>query len=108
MATLSILLNLKDALRLYDLLGSHIPKDVDENETINDFIGKIIHSIVVANEHRCLIDAIMLMSGKSQEEVLSLSPGEMVLTFSDGLVKNHILLLCSFCEEIGYGRTRKR
>lgn len=97
------LLNIKDALLLYDLIGKHIPKDIDENTEILNFIGKIVDSIIEANEHRRYIDAIILMSDMTQEEILSMPVEEVTVLFSDGLVSNHVLLLCRFCEELGYG-----
>jgi hypothetical protein len=97
------ILNLKDALLLYDLIGKHIPKDIDENTEILNFIGKIVDSIIEANEHRRYIDAIMLMSYMTQEEILSIPVEEVIMLFSEGLISNHVLLLCKFCEELGYG-----
>ena len=97
------ILNLRDALLLYDLIGKHIPKDIDENTDILNFVGKIVDSIIEANEHKRYIDAIILMSGKTQEELISKPVEEVVMLFSEGLVDNHVLLLCKFCEDLGYG-----
>lgn len=97
------ILNLKDALLLYDLVGKHIPKDIDEDTDVLNFVGKIVDSIIEANEHRRYIDAIMLMSDMTQEEILSESIESAIMLFSEGLVNNHVLLLCKFCEELGYG-----
>src|SRR4030043_1722920 len=94
------ILNLRDALLLYDLIGKHIPKDIDENTDILNFVGKIVDSIIEANEHRNYIDAIILMSGKTQEELLTEPVEELMVLFSEGLVGNHVLLLCKFCEEL--------
>ncbi len=97
------LLNLKDALLLYDLIGKHIPKYIDENTDILNFVGRIVDSIIEADEHRRYIDAIILMSDMTQEEILSCPVEEVTMLFSEGLVSNHVLLLCKFCEELGYG-----
>jgi hypothetical protein len=45
----------------------------------------------------------MLMSYMTQEEILSIPVEEVIMLFSEGLVNNHVLLLCKFCEELGYG-----
>ena len=96
-------LNLKDALLLYDLIGKHIPKNIDENTNILNFVGKIIDNIIEANEHGRYVEAIILMDRILMEEVLSLGQEEAVMRFSEGLVRNHVILLCRFCEELGYG-----
>jgi hypothetical protein len=102
------MLNLRDALHLYDLVGHHIPTDIDEDTYILNFVGKIVHSLIDANEHRNYIDAIVLLTGKTTDEVVSQSLDQSVLDFSAGLVDNHILALCKFCRELGYDRTTGR
>lgn len=99
------ILNLKDALLLYDLIGKHVPKNIDENTDVLNFVGKIINSIIDTNEHKRYIEAIILTSGKSQNEILSLEINDAVILFSEGLIANHIVLLCKFCEDLGYGST---
>lgn len=98
-------LNLRDALLLYELIGKHIPKDIDENTDVLNFVGKIVRSIIEADEHKRYVDAIVLMTGKFVDEILSLSSEDAIMLFSEGLIKNHIILLSSFCEELGYGST---
>ncbi len=102
------MLNLSNALRLYELVGKHIPTDIDEGTDILNFVGKIVHSLIDANEHRNYIDAIVLLTGKTTEEVLEQPLDQSVLDFSAGLVDNHILTLCKFCRELGYDRTTGR
>ncbi len=92
-------LNLPDALKLYDLLKDHLP-EVNENDDILEFAGKIIDSIIKGSTHRTYVDAIMLMTNKTQEEVLQLEVQEAIRLFMDGLIENDIVSLKSFCEEL--------
>lgn len=96
-------LNLHDALKLYDLVGHHLP-DIDPTENVIGFIGTIIDAIVDAGEHRNYVDALVLLTGKPMDEVLQMKPLDALAEFSDGLAMNNILLLKRFAMELGYGR----
>lgn len=100
-------LNLEQALLLYDLIGAHVPKEIDDQESVLNFVGKIVGSMVNHNQHRHVIQAVMLLTGQTQAEVLDLPLGDLMVAFTEGLVRENILMLCRFCEGL-YGRTQRR
>jgi hypothetical protein len=97
-------INLSDALKLYDLLKDHLPVVIDQDDDMLEFAGTIIDSMIKSSSHKNYVDAIMLMTGKTQDEVLQLGTQDALRSFMDGLVENDILLLKSFCEELYNGR----
>lgn len=93
-------LNLHKALQLYDLLGEHIP--VTPCQDGIEFIGTIINHIVDTNKHADFMNALLLMTDVSQEELLLLKPEEVISLFAECLAENKILQLVDFCKKVGY------
>lgn len=93
-------LNLRKALQLYDLLGNYIPSTPCQDGI--EFIGIIIDNIIEANKHADFMNALLLMTEVSQEELLLLKPPEVVSLFAECLAENKILDLVDFCEKVGY------
>jgi hypothetical protein len=94
-------LNLEKALKLYDLLGEYIPDEIDETQFI-DFVGKIVHNIR-EDEPSTFIDALVLMTGHSEDEILEFPPEYGLKLFMNGLIINDVIRLKEFCREIHYG-----
>jgi hypothetical protein len=94
-------LTLSKAMELYEILGPHIP-EVDKDEDPLEFIGKIVRSIRESDEHERYVDAVMLMSGVEWEELKQLDSNEVLELFVNGLSKNKIVSLKSFCDSVGF------
>ena len=93
-------LTLDEALRLHEILGSHIP-EFEEDDAL-EFIGKIVSNIRQSNQHKDYVDAVMLMSGKEWDEVKQMEHEEVLELFIVGLTDNKIVQLKSFCDKVGF------
>jgi hypothetical protein len=93
-------LNLENALKLFDLLGEYIPDDVDETQFIG-FVGKIVHNMR-EDESSAFVDALVLMTGHSENEILEFPPEFGLKLFMNGLIINDVIRLKKFCKEIRY------
>jgi hypothetical protein len=93
-------LNIKDALELYKLIGKFVPKDLDENTIILDFIDTIIDNIKKSGELEKFGEVIILMTQKSPDDLKKLNGFELIQLFSDKLVENRIIELISFCKRL--------
>ena len=94
-------LTFNKAIELYELLGKYIP-DVNETDEPLEFVGKITGNITRSEQHKDYTDAVMLMSGKSWEEIKQLESEEVLDLFLDGLIANKIAKLKVFCDNIGF------
>ena len=95
-------LTLDKAMELYEILGVHIPDVEDKDISALEFIGKIVKNIKESGEHQRYVDAVMLMSGNTWEELKALNSVDVLEMFIDGLSTNKIVKLKMFCEEIGF------
>ena len=95
------MLNLNDALRLYEILSPHLPEYNSETDLL-EFAGTIVDNIINSGKHANYIEAIALMGNFSNEEVLQLDTKIALEKFLDGLVENNILYLMEFCRTIDY------
>ena len=93
-------LNLRKALQLYNLLGKYIPSTPCQDGI--EFVGIIVNNIVEANKHADFMNALLLMSDASQEDLLALKPQEVISVFVECLAENKILQLVDFCNKVGY------
>jgi hypothetical protein len=93
-------LPLDKALKLYDLVGKHLPKDVEDDGLL--FIGGVIDSMIQKNEHRNYLMSIALMEQCEETELTDMTSNELLEVFADGLMRNNILGLRNFCMKIGY------
>ena len=95
------MLNLNNALRLYEILSPHLPEYNSETDLL-EFAGTIVDNIINSGKHANYIEAIALMGNFSNEEVLQLDTKIALEKFLDGLVENNILYLMEFCRTIDY------
>lgn len=92
---------IKDALELYRILKPHLPETFDKDEIAATFVKKIIDNMA-ADDPDAYLQSVVLMSGKSEEELRESYDGQKVLgLFIDGLIKNHVVLLVDFSRAIG-------
>ena len=95
------MLNLNDALRLYEILSPHLPEYNSETDLL-EFAGTIVDNIINSGKHANYIEAIALMENFSNEEVLQLDTKIALEKFLNGLVENNIVYLIEFCRTIDY------
>lgn len=96
-----ILLNLNNALKLYELLSPHLPEYNSETDLL-EFAGKIVDNIINSGKHANYVEAIALMENVTVERVLQLDTKVAVDKFLTGLVENDIIYLTEFCRSIDY------
>lgn len=96
------MLNSKNAFRLYDLVGRHLPEDVKEDDDLLDFVDRIVESMINSGEHKNYIEAVVIMTEEPEAKVIVKSTTQILDDFSSGLVENEILYLKEFCESVRY------
>jgi hypothetical protein len=94
------ILNLHDAIELYNLIGEYIPVTPCQDGV--EFVSIIVNNIVDANKQIDFMNALLLMTNATQEDLLSLQPQEIISLFVECLAENKILQLVDFCEKVGY------
>lgn len=90
------LLNLRDALKLAQILEKYINKDVG-SVSVLDFVSEIVEKI---SPEEYLHSAILL-TGESEENVKKEISIDILTCFIDGLRENQILSLISFSRSLG-------
>jgi hypothetical protein len=95
------LLNLNDALKLYEILSPHLPEYNSETDLL-EFAGTIVDNIINSGKHANYIEAISLMENITMEEVTQLDENVRVNKFLSGLVENNIVYLIEFCRNMNY------
>lgn len=95
------MLNLNDALRLYEILSPHLPEYNSETDLL-EFAGTIVDNIINSGKHANYIEAISIMENISMEEVTQLDDNVRVNKFLNGLVENNIVYLIEFCKSVNY------
>jgi len=95
------MLNLNNALKLYEILSPHLPEYNSETELL-EFAGKIVDNIINSGKHANYIEAIALMENITNEEVLQLDTKVALEEFLNGLIENDILYLINFCRTLNY------
>ena len=92
-------LPLRQALELHRILSIHIPEEIG-NDSL-EFIGTIIKNIRESGKHRDYVEAISIMTGLEQDEIVQHSVEDGIVAFTEGLAINRILELDSFCNKLG-------
>jgi len=92
---------IRDALQLYQVLKPHLPEKFDRDEVAAAFVKKIVDSMA-ESDPSAYLQAIVLMSGKTEKELEEKYDGQKVLgLFIDGLINNQAILLADFGRAIG-------
>ena len=94
------MLSIKDMFRLWRLVGDHLPDEVGED--IVDFVGTIVDSMINKNQLTNYADAIMLVSGKSLDELVTIPPQDKIELFAKGLADNNIMLFKDVIKRTGF------
>ena len=89
--------DIRDATKLYKILASHLPEEKPEEAL--DFIGQIVNSIIEKEQHSDFTDAIILIHGKTLEELSEMLPQKVLALFVKGLEENKVILLQDFMQK---------
>ena len=95
------MLNLTDALKLYETLRDHLPEDVT-NLTVSQYAGKILDSIISKERHKDYLTALSIMNKCEMSDLIQNDVDSLLVSFIDGLIENEILDLQDFCNKVGY------
>ena len=95
-----MVLNTRDAVQLYSLLAPHLPEDKPEDAL--EFINQIVESIIENDQHSDFTDALILIYGKTLEELSEMLPEQILALFVKGLEENKIVLLQDFMQKVGF------
>ena len=95
------MLNLNNALKLYEILAPHFPEYNSETDLL-DFAGKILDDIINSGKHANYIDALAVMENITPEQVVQLDANDRVNKFMVDLVENDVVYLIEFCRNMNY------
>ena len=95
-----MILNINNATKLYKILAPHLPEEKPEEAL--DFIDQIVDSIIEKEQHIDFTDTIMLIHGKTVEELSEMSSQDVLALFIKGLEENKIVLLQDFMQKVGF------
>jgi hypothetical protein len=92
-----MVLNLNDALLLYEKINLYLP-DHKEYDSGISYMRAIIQNIKSSGNGRIYLEILEMFSDKSIEELIELETDNLLKIFSDGLRENKILQLAQFGE----------
>jgi len=95
------MLNLSEALKLYEALQPHVPEYHPDMQLL-EFAGTIIDNMISSGKHANYVDALSILLEISREQVLQLDTNDALEKFLVGLVENDVLYLIEFCRSIDY------
>ena len=95
------MLNLTNALRLYEILAPHLPEYNSDTDLL-EFAGKIVDNIIESGKHANYVEAISIMENITMEEVTRLDANDRVNKFMVDLVENDVVYLIEFCRNMNY------
>jgi len=94
------MLNLKDMFRLYRLVGQHIPKEKPED--VLQFVSTVIDNMIMAGQYSNYINAVLLTSGKTLDDIKDLPTSEIIRLFTQGLIENKMFAFMDFLEKVNF------
>ena len=94
-------LSIREATQLWKLIGKYLPED-DEYDDLLSFASIIIDEIIADDKHEVYIEALILLSDKTLEELGEMETEEVVTTFLNGMNENDILALRDFYTKVGF------
>ena len=93
------MLNLSDALLLYDLLSPYLPDEIDED--MLSLSDRILEKVVASGDATTYMQALSLLLGKPTEEIVKMKHPKVIKDFVVQLVREGFPSLVEFCKEIG-------
>ena len=91
-------ISLSEALQLYKLLKNHLPDEFLTNPL--EFVGTIVGSMIEHGEHRNFIDALVIMTGYTNDEIVLMDKEDAIQLFIEGFVKHDVWTLKDFCKTL--------
>ena len=95
-----MILNIKDATKLYQILAPHLPEDKPEEAL--DFIDQIVNSIIEKERYPDFVNVLILTHGKTVDKLAGMPSQEVLALFVKGLEENKIVLLQDFMQKVGF------
>lgn len=93
------LLNLKEAFQLASVLSKYVDiNKLNPNEDAIEFVAKIVEKITPGEYLFCS----MLMTDKTEEDVVTEEPLDILSVFIEGLKANQVVSLISFYKSFGF------
>lgn len=92
------MISLSEALQLNKLLKDHLPDEFMTNPL--EFVGTIVGSMVASGEHRNFVDALIIMTGYTDDEIVSMDKSDTISLFIEGFVKHDVWTLREFCKTL--------
>lgn len=81
------------------MIGKYLPDHLPDNDNIVEYVYEIIENM--GDNKPLFIDAIMLLSGKTLEELDRLDTIQRIEIFVHGFADNQVLAFKEFVESIG-------
>jgi len=94
-------LSIREATQLWKLIGKYIPQD-DEYDDLLSFASIIIDEIIEDNKQEVYLEALILLSDKTVEELGEMETEYVVGIFLEGMNENDILALRDFYTKVGF------
>ena len=94
-------LSIREATQLWKLIGKYIPQD-DEYDDLLSFASIIIDEIIEDNKQEVYLEALILLSDKTVEELGEMETEYVVGIFLEGMNENDILALKDFYTKVGF------
>jgi hypothetical protein len=93
-------MNLKSALKLYEILKDYLPEKYEDHF---DFVSQIIHNISVGEHKDAYADALDILNNRKfdNEELRGYTTEELFRFFSDKLIDVNIYEIIIFCSSMG-------
>ena len=96
------MLNLNEALKLYDIMNPYVNGVVETDLSSIDFLQKIIHQMSQRNP-KDYCEVVSIMTNKSITDVVdTMSTEQRFSAFLGGLAENKIVSLVNMVEKVGF------
>lgn len=92
--------SLNEATKLYEIIGKYVPDVLPED--LLDYVNEILENIKQSGNYDAYLDALQLMTGKTQEDIVKLHSEDILNLFIKSLMEWHIIELAAFFRNIGY------
>lgn len=90
------MLNLRDALKLAELLDPYVPERPELDTPILEFVGKILTNVVDAGKHADYLAAAEIATQIPADELLMMDVNMVTQLFITALIENKFLVLLEF------------
>lgn len=92
------ILTFSEAVQFYLFIKDYLPDEKDSD--ILNFLGKIVDNIKNSGKAEIYIQAVSMISGVSEDIILSSTATEVLEVFAEALIRNRFLDLIAFFEKV--------